>query len=315
MTTNAPMNMTQVGLGINPVLSTIAQGYTNGTLVGSTLFPRVPVTARVGQILQFGKEAFRKYNLRRSPGAEVTQIDIGYKGLPYELYQNALAIKLPREKVDEAQVIAGVYLPTAALNTNMNIMLTGLEFDQAALATNPSNYLSGSVLNATSTDKWSDPACNPVKQVLAAREVVRRQIGRYPNTMLIGAAAFAALEECPALVDRFKYTTHASITAEMLAPLFKVSKIVVAEAVTEDDTDTDEMTDIWGPNAILAYVPEQIDSIETPSFGYTYTLEGMPLVENAYLDVGKRSWMYQMLYERAPVITMQASGFLFQNLV
>ena len=54
---------------INPILSTVALGYRQPGLVGEVLFPRVPVDIRGGQILQFGKEDFKVYNLRRSPGA------------------------------------------------------------------------------------------------------------------------------------------------------------------------------------------------------------------------------------------------------
>ena len=41
---------------IDPILSTVAQGYKNSALIGSALFPSVPVTQRAGKIIQFGKD-------------------------------------------------------------------------------------------------------------------------------------------------------------------------------------------------------------------------------------------------------------------
>ena len=40
---------------IDPVLSSIAQGYQNGDLVAQNLFPQVSVPLRGGNIITFGK--------------------------------------------------------------------------------------------------------------------------------------------------------------------------------------------------------------------------------------------------------------------
>ncbi|KVD70126.1 major capsid protein [Burkholderia ubonensis] len=307
-------NISQAGLGINPVLSKVAQGYTNGELVGSVLFPRIDVPARAGQVIQFGKESFRQYNMRRAPGAAIQTVNLGFKGIPYALLQDAIGVPLPRETVDEAQVIAGVFLPTQAIQMQMDIMLLQLERDQAALATTAANYNASNVLAATGTAMWSDPSCNPIAQVLEAREVIRSKIGRYPNTMLISAKAFAALKTNPAVRDQLKYTGSNLVTTAMLASWFEVQKVVVATAVTATD-DSDDLGDVWGSNAVLAYVPQQASTIAQPSFGYTYQLEGMPMVQDGYFKHDTNSFVYNMFFERNPYITSHDSGFLFTGLV
>ncbi|MFC3086888.1 hypothetical protein [Tabrizicola soli] len=55
--------------------------------------------------------------------------------------------------------------------------------------------------------------------------------------------------------------------------------------------------------------------MEQPSFGYTYTLKGHPFVKPPRWEGGKRSWIYGVTYERKPVLTGIASGFLFSNIV
>lgn len=306
-------NISQAGLGINPVLSKIAQGYTNGELVGSQLFPRIDVDARRGQVIQFGKESFRQYNMRRAPGAAIQTISLGYEGITYRLLQDAIGVTLPRETVDEAQVLAGVFLPTQAIQMQMDIMLLQLERDQAALATTASNYNSSNIIVASGPDMWSDPSCNPITQVLAAREVVRSKIGRYPNKMLIGAKVFAALKTNPFVVDQLKYTGSRLLTADILASWFEVKSVIVATAVTATD-DSDDLGDVWGNNAVLAYVPDGASTIAQPSYGYTYQLAGMPMVQDGYFKHENNSLVYNMFYERNPYITSQDSGFLFQNL-
>ncbi len=119
---------------VDPVLTDIARGYTNQQRVGRVLFPRVEVAQRGGQILQFGKEAFRKLNMRRAPGAETQRISFGYEGDPYVLVQDSVDVPLLREIMQDAQKVPGVDMGKRATNLAMDQMTLGLEIEQAQLA-------------------------------------------------------------------------------------------------------------------------------------------------------------------------------------
>jgi len=54
----------------------------------------------------------------------------------------------------------------------------------------------------------------------AGSQVIRRSIGRRPNTLIISAEVFDALKEHPEVQDQFKYTSAESITTAMLARYF-----------------------------------------------------------------------------------------------
>src|SRR5690625_4750053 len=82
-----PMNNRQVRV-VDPILTTVARGYQNPQFVGNRLFPEVPVPISGGQIIEFNKESWRKYNLRRTPGGDVVEIDYGYAGKPYALVRS-----------------------------------------------------------------------------------------------------------------------------------------------------------------------------------------------------------------------------------
>ena len=307
---NEVLNLSQAGLGINPLLTSVAQGYSNSELVGSTLFPRVPVPARHGQIVQFGKESFKKYNLKRAPGASTFKMDFGFKGIPFALTQDSIAVPLAREVAQDATTISHIDMASASINLTMDVMLLSLEGEQADLARNAALYAAANVYAPTGAAKWTDPSSDPIKDVQAAREQVRSRIGRYPNTMVVGAKVFAALKTHPKIVDRIKYTQFASVSTAMLADLFEVNTVKIGAAVTSDDND--QFSDIWGTDAILAYVPGVIATVQQPSFGYTYTLNGNPLVENAFYDNDAKAWIFGATYERAPYVTSFDSGFLFQ---
>jgi hypothetical protein len=129
----------------------------------------------------------------------------------------------------------------------------------------------------------------------------------------LSAAAFAVLEEHPKILDKIKYTQTGIVTEELLAKVFKVDKVVIGVAIGFDDAGV--ASDFWGKDAILAYVPTAPSTNEEPSYGYTYTLEGNPLVEQPYWENDTKSWIYGVGYERAPVLSGIASGFLIKNAV
>jgi hypothetical protein len=304
------MNSNQIRV-INPILSNVVQGFKHAERVGHFLFPSVPVQVSGGQIIEFGKESFMLYNARRAPGAATKRIDFGFLGKPFALVQDALEGKVPREHLRDAKQVPGIDLGTRAVNTVMNVLTLALEYEQAKLATDAAQYDANHKLALSGTSKWSDDTSNPAKDLDDAKEAVRSTIGIYPNTVLLSASAFKAIKNNKNVIERFKYTGRDSITPEMLAAIFDVERVIVGKAVVSDDKGA--MTDVWGNNTVLAYVPTTPSGMEEPSYGYTYTMEGHPLVEQPYYDNNAKSWIYPVTYERAAVIAGVTSGFLIQN--
>jgi hypothetical protein len=296
---------------IDPILTNIAQGYHNSAFVGSVLFPRVPVMASGGQIIEFGKEAFYNYNLRRAPGGRTQRINFGYLGKPFALLQDSVEVPIPREHMRDASVVPGIDLGRRAVNLGMQTVAKSLEFDQATLATTAANYDANHKLALSGSTKWSASTGTPTNDINTAREAIRSTVGVYPNVALLSAVAFNAAINNPNVINRFQYTSSDVITEEMLAKLWNLDKVVVGKAISM--TDANVATDIWGNNAILAYANLGSQNAEEPSYGYTYAMEGNPLVEQSYWDAQTKSWVYPVNYERAPVLSGITSGFLIQT--
>ncbi len=311
VTQTIPMNAGQVRV-VDPILSNVALGYSNSDFIGSLVCPKVPVLLSGGQILQFGKEAFQAFGLRRAPGGRMHRMDIGYLGQHYALVQDGVEGKVPFEWLRDASVMPGIDLGTRATNATMRVITLALEIEQAALVTNPANFGANNQATLSGSSKWSDPVnSNPVGDVDGGREQVRSAVGVYPNKMTIGPKVFNALKNHSRIKDQFKYTSADSITTDMLAKYFSVDKVVVGRAVAADASGA--MSDVWGNMALLSYSPDSPSGQEEPSFSYTYVMEGHPLVEQPYYERGIRSWLYPTVYERAPVITCADAGFLIQN--
>ena len=83
-----------------------------------------------------------------------------------------------------------------------------------------------------------------------------------------------------------------------------------------DNTGTGQ--DVWGNNAILAYVPKiggsgSEISLAEPGFGFTNVIEGHPFAETPYYENGLKSWVYGATFERQANVAYNTAAFLFQN--
>jgi hypothetical protein len=301
---------------IDPILSEVAQGHKNADMVGMALFPHVPVGQRGGKIVTFGKEAFRLYNTGRTPGSNTKRVQFGHAGAPFALEQHALEGLVPVEDMEEAAAVPGIDLGSGAVSDVQDIIALRLEYAQAQLATNAANYAASNKVTLSGTSQWSDfsGTSDPVKDIETAKEAVRGQIAKRPNTVIMGAAVMAYLKQHPKIVDRIKYTGRDVATTDLLASLFGVKQVLVGDAVYESDAGV--MTDVWGKFVVVAYTETGgIASKGRPTYGYTYRLRGFPIVEQAYPDRGAKSWIYPVTDEVSPVIAGAAGGYLISAAV
>lgn len=303
---------------IDPILSTVAQGYSNNDFVGSALFPFVPVQQRGGKILTFGKEDFAIYATARAPGAKTSRIEIGYTSGSFALTDYSLEGVVPFELMQEAQAVPGINLGMASVRKVQNIIGLQLEKAQADLALTAASYASSNKnTSLASTTLWSDltsGASHPIANIETGKEAVRASIGKYPNTIVVGAAVMKSLRQHPDIIDRMKYTGRDVPTPEILASLFGVSKVLVGSAIYADATGA--FVDVWGKNVVLAYTElASVADMGAPSYGYTYRLGGYPLVEVPYQDRNAKSWVYPVTDSNSPVIAGATAGYLIQPAV
>lgn len=301
---------------IDPILTTVAQGYRNSALVGMNLFPAVPVQQRGGKIIVFGKEQFAAYNTARSPGANTRRIQIAYSSDSYALESHSLEGVVPFELMQEASAVPGIDLGRGAVRTVQDIIALRLEKAQADLATTAGNYASGNKnTSLASTTLWSDAsASDPIGNVETAKDAIRASCGLRPNTMVIGPKVMTALRQHSDIIDRIKYTGRDVPTPELLAALFGVDRVLVGDAIYTNSSGA--FVDVWGKTAVLAYTTlASVADMGTPSYGYTYRLGGYPIVEVPYQDRNAKSWVYPVTDEVSPVIAGATAGYLISPAV
>lgn len=316
------MTAAEIRLKQNPILTSLLLGLGQGNFVAEKLFPRLPQALSSVTLAQLGDERLRRYNLRRAPGAATKRINIKYDGKTYAVDQYSVEVPLPRELLREAdesrKLNVGNYLDVSriAMATANDVLALDYEIEVAQLATNAASYAAGNTLALTGGTKWSAATGTPVTDIRAAADVVRKKIGKRPNTLLLSADALTALCTNPEVKGYLPSTAMGPASIDQLKSILNVAAIEVGDAVWINDADVG--ADVWGNNAVLAYVPRigggGADlSLAEPGLGFTNVLEGHPFAETPYYDNASKSWVYGATYERRPNVAYSGAGFLFTN--
>lgn len=316
------MTPAQIRLAQNPILTNLLLGMGQGGYVAQSLFPRLPQALSSVMLAKIGDERFRRYNLRRAPGASTKRVNIKYEGQVYAVKQYAVDVPMPRELIREAdesrRLNVGNYLDVSriAMTTANDILALDYEIEVAQLATAPGTYAAGHVQALAAGTKWSAVSGTPVTDVRAASEVIRKKIGKRPNTLILSADAKQAVTTNGEVKGYLPTSNLGPASLDQLRTILEVQNIVVGDAVWIDETDTG--ADVWGNNAILAYVPSMGGSggdisLAEPAFGFTNVIEGHPFAETPWFDSGAKSWIYGATYERQPNVAYNTAAFLFQN--
>jgi hypothetical protein len=317
------MTAAEIRLKQNPILTNLLLGLGQGTMIAERLFPRLPQALSSVTLAKLGDERLRRYNLRRAPGAPTKRINIKYDGNTYAVDQYSVEVPLPRELLREAdesrKLNVGNYLDISriAMATANDVLGLDYEIEVATLATTAGNYAAGHALALAGPTKWSASTGTPVTDIRAASDVIRKKIGKRPNKLTLSADAESALVTNAEVRSYLPSSQMGPATHEQLKTILRVEEIVVGDAVWIDETDTGR--DVWGNNAVLAYVPKiggtgSADiSLAEPGFGFTNVLEGHPFAETPYYDNGLKSWVYGATFERRPNVAYNTAAFLFAN--
>lgn len=119
-------------------------------------------------------------------------------------------------------------------------------------------------------------ASDPIKDIDSMATAMQETTGKRPNTLVIGRQVYDALRQHPDILDRIKYTQTGIITSQLIAELFDVDRLLVANAIqnTAQKGQNASMSFIMGKHALLCYT-EARPRIKAASAGYCFTWTGL----------------------------------------
>lgn len=300
---------------VDPVLTGLAIGFSNSTLVADQLLPFAECPNESGKIPVFGKDAFKIYDTLRAPRAasntmepsDVGTIDVGY---------DEHDLQYPIDYREKAE--AAFPLESMATDTVTEAIALKREKAVADMVQNPANYGTNNKIALSGTSCFSDKVnSDPIGVITDGKEAVRQKIGMRPNTAVIGASAMVTLVNHPQFIDKIKYVQKGIVDISVLSQLLGIDNVVVGEAVFQNEL-LGQFGDVWSDNIVLAYVRPRSPShgairyANQPSFGYTLRKPGFPQVDSYLGHGGKVQFVRNTDFYR-PYITWAEAGYLIQN--
>lgn len=328
------------------VLSDIALSFYQAEACAPFVAPTVNVPLRSGKIVQFPKDIFAIRDTRRSPYGYIERSRvIEYEAKTFYLEQHAHAAVVSFEDYEEAEEgDFGVDLKSIAVSQVMETISNSVEVETIDMVVDPANYEAGLSISATGSQKFTDSGSDPEAFIRSLKELVRSQIGVYPNSMVISTDVYNTLTLHPTFRERVKHTTTDTVDLDLLAVWFGLPRgIKVAQRLKLDEA-TGDLVDIF-PNEtlLLFYSPQaafgslgakngseggapQFKPVyginkETAAFAYTYTLSGTPSVGQERVDLDYRIFINDVLVEAKPILVsigdndLSSAGVLVTDLL
>lgn len=124
---------------------------------------------------------------------------------------------------------------------------------------------------------WDDYAnSSPIEDMTKLATQMAEVTGKRPNTLVMGRRAYDALKNHPDFLDRVKYTQKGVVTTDLIAEMFDVERVLIANAIqnTSQKGATANMQFIMGNHVLLCYTTNT-PRLKTATAGYTFVWTGL----------------------------------------
>ena len=268
------------------ILSNISVQYRNAAYVGLQLMPVVPVKKEsdIYYIYDSKADRFRIPETLRAPKTESKTVNWKVTTGTYTCKEYALNDLIDDRERNNADAPLNLEVDTVEFLTD--IIELAQEQRIATLLTGASMTHSAII-----SVKWEDYAnSDPIGDIETGKQDIHSRIFRNPNTLLLGVEVYNVLKHHPDILDRIKYVQKGVVTAELMANIFEVDKVIIGEAGynTKKEGQTAVYGYLWGKYAILAYV-EPRPGIKKYSLGYTFKV-GNNVTRRARMETKHSDW-------------------------
>ncbi len=305
-------------LGVDPMLTNVAIGYTNDQYIADLVMPTFAVSKQSGKHFVYDKSRFRapKNNAKRGTGSPSDETTLTFTtGNAYYCEDHALKHFVADEDVDNAITPTDPYQDATEFLSEQHLI--SKEIEVATALTDTGTMTSNTTLAGTS--QWSDFSnSNPISDIRTGMQTIHSSIYKNPNTLILGKQVFDKIVDHPAFTERVKYSQLGVMTTDLLARIVGVERVIIAAAGknTAKEGQTDSMSYIWGKNAILAYVAPRI-APKMVTLGLNYTWKQMQVERLRGSNEQDRKGTYIRLGDNYydENIVAATAGYLIKNAV
>jgi len=254
---------------VNVALTNLSVAYRNPAFISDLIAPAVSVRKQQDRyfIYDIARETFRSTNDHRAPGAAANEVDFALSTETYFCADHALVSVIPDEERDNADPVIQPDIDRTEfladkIDLNKEIQIASIVALDSSL---PGTTLSGDT-------QWSDADSNPITAIEAGRAAIIEKVQPVPNTLVLPQQVFSAVRTHQKVLDSIQYTGQGIATAQVLAQLFDVERVLVPRAVknTAKPGQDPAMEYVWGKHAFLCYVPPRA-ALKTITFACSFS--------------------------------------------
>ena len=265
---------------IDVPLTNLTIGYEPMGLIAPLIYPIVNVDKETNVYYIWAKsETLRLHDAHRARGREANRINFDVSSDGYAIKNFALAMDIPYEDIANAD--ASLQIRESAARRVVNGLNLAWEDRLAVTLTTTTNMTSSTALTGTG---WLDVAnTNPVDDIYAGRDAIRKVTGFTPNVAVFADIAWSHFSRHPDIIEFVRgkgdSTGGGPVTEAAAAAAFSWDRVLIGKGLknTTAEGRAGVYTDIWSTACILLYVAPSPGLME-PSHGYTFrwTPPGLP---------------------------------------
>ncbi|MCB1713890.1 MAG: major capsid protein [Candidatus Competibacteraceae bacterium] len=262
---------------VDAVLSNISVAYMQDEInfIAGRVFPTVPVGKKTDVYFTFDKnDLLRDEMQRRAPGDESAGSGYGLSTASYSCDVFALHKDIDDDTRANSDNPLNPDRDATMFLTQQALLKREIQWVTDYFTI---NVWGTDVVGGSDFTVWSNYAgSDPISDVDTGITTVMQNTGRRPNTMVLGYETFTKLKRHPDIVDLFKNTQPGLVSAQILAQIWDLDNVYVAQAVkaTNIEDETAAYSFVHGKHAWVGYVNNN-PGLLAPSAGYVFNWTGV----------------------------------------
>lgn len=299
---------------VNPVMTNLSIGFKNERYYWDQIAPPVEVSEQTGTYFTWTRDFW----FRREDGAErpasggYTRLGVGVSTSTYE------AREYGYEELVFDVIRAASQTPESLDNIAVQHLseTIQIELEKQVQAAGFVTGVWGTTSTLSGTNQWSDYGnSDPIADIDTAKRTVRRNTGKNPTDMHIGALTWEVLKEHPLILDKYKHTQTGIMSEELVAAALGMSTLTVGTSVenTAAEGATFVGADIW-PDSALLFVKTPTPGLMQPNGMYTFIWNekgNFPWASEQYREEQTRADVHRTFSHWDTQITASQYGYIY----
>lgn len=298
---------------VDPVLTNFSIAFQDNRYIADKIFTNIPVDTPTSIYYEHDKGKFRQINDYRAMGTRAQSVQTKMVKRTYgPLIDHELETPVYWELLKVAKDPLKLKMKATGDLTQLSIINKEVDaFNKCAdtAVVTQTVALSGG-------NRWDVAGSDPATDVGIGVDTVKKQIHKSSTdlTVIIGYEVWSKLRNHAQLLDRVKYSERGIVTTELLAEVWNVKNVIIAEGEYNSSElgQTDSSGYIWGKNVWVMYIDETAE-LDSVTFGLNFQMENRTIDERSESGIKADVVRITSYYEQRVVAAY--AGYLISTVV